>query len=169
VKKTNVTAAIIQTFWRLYKAQEDFSDRAILEEFKRVHPDLVAAESARVVDKHLLSDIAKCLDAIGIAPMDPTESSQDLGLFVDLPGYQLPLFVEYVDSNGERRRKLPALLTLPEFDSVIDLAADRVTRATRVVEDWIEKRKALLPYWEGYPARTLAEAYEAKAKAETEA
>jgi hypothetical protein len=169
VKTTDVTAAIIQTFWRLYKAHEDFFDRAILAEFKRAHPDLVAAESARVVDRHLLGDIARCLDAIGIAPMHPPESSQGLWLLDGLPGHQLPLFVEYVDSHGERRRKTPALLTLPEFDSVIELAADKVTRATRVVEDWLEKRKALLPYWEGYPARTLAEAYEAKAKAESEA
>jgi hypothetical protein len=101
--------------------------------------------------------------------MHPPESSQGLWLLDGLPGHQLPLFVEYVDSHGERRRKTPALLTLPEFDSVIELAADKVTRATRVVEDWLEKRKALLPYWEGYPARTLAEAYEAKAKAESEA
>ena len=169
VKKTHVTSAIIQTFWGLYKAQADCSDHAILTEFKRLHPDLVAEETARVVDKHLLSDIARCLDAIGIAPMDPGESATDRGLFADLPGYQLPLFVEYVDSEGEHRRKLPGLLTLPEFDSVVQLATDKVTRATQVVEDWLRKREALLPYWQSYPARTMAEAYEAKAKAEGKA
>jgi hypothetical protein len=168
-KKSPISSAIIHTFWSLYTRQGDMTDQAILAELKRRHPDAVAAESALLVDRHLLGHIAKSLDSIGFAPADAPARATDQSLFGALPGTQLPLFVGYIDSNGERRCKQPGLLTMGEFDSVIQLAADKVQRATKTLEDWLAKRAALQPYWEGDPARTLAEAYAAMAQAQRSA
>jgi hypothetical protein len=169
VKKSPITNAIIRTFWALYNGQSDLTDQAILAELKRAHPEAIAAESALLLDRHLLTHIAKCLGAIGCAPAATGTGATEQALFGALPGTQLPLFVGYLDSQGVHRCKQPGLLTLGEFDTVIQLAADKVQRATKTLEDWLAKRAALQPYWEGDPTRTLAEAYAAMAEAKRQA